>query len=151
MYRTLYIFIFVAFVSLSLTAQESKTPKRTAIDIAQKQTEMLTRELDITDSILRDTLFKVHLKYAKLRYYSNTRSEALQCMQQLLEELKNILPAELYEQFMNRQIDGSPRSPHNPCNWLAPKRHHNVSPASPQHEEDNTPPSTPEHQPQDHQ
>ena len=66
-------------------------PRRTAEDIARKQTEMLVRELNIQDSIIRDTLFHLHLKYAYKREISNTRAEAMQYMQEINTELQNIL------------------------------------------------------------
>ena len=123
MMRYLLIFTFIV-VALLATAQHHH-PQRTATDIARKQTEMLVRELQITDSVLRDTLFRMHLKYAEKRQSENyTRADVLQCMLLMQEELKNILPAELYETFMNRQLNHEPRSPQNPCNWIAPHPHH---------------------------
>ena len=78
-------------VVLPLAAQDYH-PQRTAADIARKQTEMLVRELDITDSVLRDTLFRMHLKYAlKRQDESYTRADILKCMQLIQEELKSIL------------------------------------------------------------
>ena len=123
MMRYLLIFTFIV-VALLATAQHHH-PQRTATDIARKQTEMLVRELEITDSVLRDTLFRMHLKYAEKRQSENyTRADVLQCMLLMQEELKNILPTELYEAFMNRQLNHEPRSPQNPCNWIAPHPHH---------------------------
>ena len=123
MMRRFFIFSFIV-VALLATAQHHH-PQRTAIDIARKQTEMLVRELQITDSVLRDTLFRMHLKYAeKFRSKDYTRADVLQCMLLMQEELKNILPTELYETFMNRQLNHEPRAPQNPCNWIAPHPHH---------------------------
>ena len=119
-------FFIVSFIVVALLAlAQNHHPQRTATDIARKQTEMLVRELEITDSVLRDTLFRMHLKYAEKRQSENyTRADVLQCMLLMQEELKNILPAELYEAFMNRQLNHEPRSPQNPCNWIAPHPHH---------------------------
>ena len=119
-------FFIVSFIVVALLAlAQNHHPQRTATDIARKQTEMLVRELQITDSVLRDTLFRMHLKYAEKRQSENyTRADVLQCMLLMQEELKNILPAELYETFMNRQLNHEPRSPQNPCNWIAPHPHH---------------------------
>ena len=121
--RYLLIFTFIV-VALLATAQHHH-PQRTAIDIARKQTEMLVRELQITDSVLRDTLFRMHLKYAeKFRSKDYTRADVMQYMLLMQEELKNILPTEIYEAFMNRQLNHEPRAPQNPSNWNAPHPYH---------------------------
>ena len=148
MMRTIYIFCFM-MVILPLAAQDYH-PQRTAADIARKQTEMLVRELDITDSVLRDTLFRMHLKYAlKRQDESYTRADILKCMQLIQEELKSILSTEQYEAFMNRQLNHEPRSPQTPCNWISPHPHHDGA-APPPHGAHNMPPPPPGHLPPDH-
>ena len=141
-------FFIVSFIVVALLAlAQNHHPQRTATDIARKQTEMLVRELEITDSVLRDTLFRMHLKYAEKRQSENyTRADVLQCMLLMQEELKNILPAELYETFMNRQLNHEPRSPQNPCNWIAPHPHHGERAPLPQKKPDMPPPPS-EHLP----
>ena len=142
-----YLLIFTFIVVALLAVAQHHHPRRTATDIARKQTEMLVRELQITDSVLRDTLFRMHLKYAEKRQSENyTRADVLQCMLLMQEELKNILPTELYEAFMNRQLNHEPRAPQNPCNWIAPHPHHGerVPQAS---EAPDMPPPPSEHQP----
>ena len=134
---------------VGISAQDHH-PRRTAADIARKQTEMLVRELHITDSVMRDTLFRIHLKYAEKRNAENcTRADAMECMLLIHEELKQILSPEQYEAFMNRQLDHQPRSPQTPCNWIAPHHLHGTPP--PMHEGELIPPPTPAHQPADHQ
>lgn len=131
-----------------MMAQESKVPQRTPADIAHKQTEMLIRELDIQDTVLQDTLFNLHLKYAQLCHQPITRSEALQSMQMLIEELKNLLSPEQYERLMSRQINGTPRSP-QPCKWIGPaQRGHGELPPPPPGAPDMPPPPL-ENQPAD--
>ena len=147
MIRSFYISLVLLALSLSMVAQKSVQPRRTAADIAKKQTEMLVRELNITDSVLRDILFHMHLKYATLRDISNTRNEAIQRMIQMQEELKHILSPEQFAAFMNRQVEHHPRTPHHPCNLVVP--HHDTAPSS-AHKEHDTLPQPPEHQPQDH-
>ena len=100
MLRFLYIVVLLAFVAVSVLAQESRIPQRTPIDIARKQTEMLIRELDIHDSLMRDTLYKMHLKYARLQFHSTSRDEAGKTLQFLFEELKNILTSALSIAYM---------------------------------------------------
>ena len=94
----------------------SRHPKRTNEDIARKQTEMLIRELNIQDSLVRDTLFRMHLKFARKRAQSNTRAEAMQYMQEANAELQQILTPEQYLLFMNQQINHSPHFPKAPHN-----------------------------------
>ena len=112
----------VLFISLLLLAsfltflRAQERPQRTPEDIALKQTEMLMRELEIQDSVVRDTLFRMHLKFAQKRAISNTRAEALQYMQEANMELQQILTPEQYQQYMNQQVNYAPhrhRAPHN--------------------------------------
>lgn len=144
MIRIYCILIVILLMAVALGAQEQLHPHRTAADIASKQTEMLIRELNITDSVLRDTLYRMHLKYAELRTISNTRNEAMQRMIQMQEELKNILSPEQFEAFMNRQLNHNPRSPQRPCNWIAP---HPVDTQFPSHAVPDMPPPPPTHLP----
>ena len=96
--------------------QAQRYPQRTPEDIARKQTEMLVRELGIQDSIVRDTLYRMHLKYAQKRAISNTRAEAMIYMQEANEELKQILTPEQYQQFMDQQVNHAPHHPRSPYN-----------------------------------
>lgn len=107
------------FVCLSISAQSNHNPKRTPIDIAYKQTEMLVRELNITDSLLRDQLFNIHFKYALLRSENNTRADILHMMQQIINDLQHILTPEQFTHFMNSRVNHLPRftqSSHNHIN-----------------------------------
>lgn len=97
MKRILFILILSSFV-LGVHAQEKRShPQRTPADIARKQTEMLVRELNITDSVQRDTLYRMHLKYANMRSQHCTRADNLNLMMAIQEELKNILSPEQFE------------------------------------------------------
>lgn len=66
-----------------------------------KQTEMLVRDLDIRDSLLRDTIYRVHLRYARRRDQATTRMEAVECINRLLMELKGILSPSQYERLQS--------------------------------------------------
>ena len=116
-----YFVLIVVFICVGakLFAQY---PRRTAEDIARKQTEMLVRELSIQDSIIRDTLYHLHLKYARKREVSNTRAEAMQYMQEINAELQNILTTEQYQRFMNQQVNYDPHRPHKPYNSIIPHK-----------------------------
>jgi hypothetical protein len=114
-----YLLIISLFLQVLLVqAQHTNHPQRTVEDIARKQTEMLVRELGIKDSITRERIFHLHLKFARKRQVSNTRAEALQYIQEANAELQQILTPEQYEQFMHQQINHNPHRPHNPCNRI---------------------------------
>lgn len=101
----------LAICSLCRAQKDASLPQMTPEESAIKHTEMLVRELNIRDSVQRDTLYRLNLKYARLRAVSNTRAENLQRLQQLTDELQHILTPEQFTQFMNRQVDPSPRHP----------------------------------------
>ena len=95
----------LAFYTMAYAQQSDEyNVRRTPEIIANKQTEMMVRELGITDSLMRDTLYRMHLKFARQREISNTRFEEAQRMQQVLAELKAILPPEKYNAFINKQV-----------------------------------------------
>lgn len=118
MKNLLYIVLF-ALVAPAATLFAQHHPQRTPEDIASKQTEMLVRELNIQDSLVRDTLYRMHLKFATKRAVSNTRAEAMQYMQEANIELQQILTPEQYQQFMNQQVNHTPHSPRPHYNRIA--------------------------------
>jgi hypothetical protein len=128
MMRIVFILLIISF-TLVAKAQVNSHPQRSAADIAHKQTEMLVRELNITDSTTRDTLYRMHLKYAKKRTTLSNRDEILECMRNIQEELSHILTPAQYNAFMKLRLNQGPRSPQNSCNWLAPQQQV-VTPAS---------------------
>ena len=85
----------ISFILLSLLfagglwAQEpvSERPQRTPEEEALTQTTRLVRELSITDSVRFDTIYKMHLKYARLRQRGLTRAENMQRLQDIYAEL----------------------------------------------------------------
>lgn len=107
-------FLFViALLSGVVTAQEpvnEARPQRTPQEEALKQTVRLTRELGIRDSIRFDTIYRMHLKYAKVRQKGLTRAENMERMIAIHGELKNLLTPEEFEQFMNHPAE-QPRRP----------------------------------------
>ena len=109
-------FALPSFAAPQAPSSESSTytPQRTPEEIARKQTEMLVRDLEIKDSLQIDTIFRIHLRYARLRQVSNTRAEHLERVQQMYNELRQVLTQEQYEQFMNQQLE-SPRRPQPVC------------------------------------
>lgn len=104
-----------------LWAQEpAERPQRTPEEEALKQTTRLVRELNIQDSVRIDTIYRMHLKYARFRQKGLTRAENMERMQAIYAELKHLLTAEEFEQFMNHPAE-QPRRPRG-ANVVAPER-----------------------------
>lgn len=95
-----------------MMAQEpvSDRPQRTPEDEALKQTVRLVRELDIKDSVRFDTIYKMHLKYARVRQKGLTRAQEMERMQAIYDELKTLLTEKEFDQFMNHPVE-QPRRP----------------------------------------
>ena len=142
------LFYILLFIGVTTTLWAQNYPHRTAEDIASKQTEMLVRELNIHDSVVRDTLYRMHLKFAHKREISNTHAEALQYMQEANEELKNILTPEQYQQFMDQQVNHEPHHPKSPYNRFTMPLIDSLPPPPPG--APNMPPPPPGNQPSGH-
>ena len=87
----------------SVSAQEpvsQSRPQRTPEEEALKQTTRLVRELGISDSVRIDTIYRMHLKYARFRQKGLTRAENMQRMQSIYDELKLLLTPEEFEPTM---------------------------------------------------
>ena len=95
------IWLVLAMVGHVAYGQESPVPRRTAEERAMKQTEMLIRDLSISDSVLRDTIYQVHLRYVRRREQARNRQEAVECINRLLAELKCILTPLQYERLQS--------------------------------------------------
>ncbi len=104
------VLVLVLFgMAAGLWSQTFPAPRRTAEEEARKQTGMMVRELSLNDSVQIDTLYRLHLKYARLRRRSNTRQEELNRLVLFSDELKGILTPEQYNRFMSVQVDSLPR------------------------------------------
>ena len=119
------VLLVLSFVAVcSLFAQEPPKchhqPERTPEMIAGKQTELMVRELNITDSVQRQQLYDFHLKYARLRTDSTTRREQFNRMQAMNAELETILTPEQFNRFMDKQIEPSRHHP-NPMFGPGPR------------------------------
>lgn len=100
--KIVILFLLVGVCTVLLKAQPPFF--RTAEEEAEKQTEMMQHELELSQE-QRDTVYKINLKYAKARRISNTRAEMLARLNQKTEELKGVLTKEQYHQYMNCQLD----------------------------------------------
>ena len=104
-------------------------PQRTPEEEALKQTMRLVRELSISDSVRIDTIYKMHLKYARSRQQGLTRAENLARLQAIYKELELLLTPEEFEQFMNHPAE-QPRRPRG-ANFVAPKEFQRAEPNEP--------------------
>ena len=89
MFKKLSFILFIALMSGGLWAQEpaGERPQRTPEEEALTQTTRLVRELGIHDSVRIDTIYRMHLKYAKYRQKGLTRAENMERMQAIYDEL----------------------------------------------------------------
>ena len=112
MIKRLFIILSIALSAGLIMAQEpvSDRPQRTPEDEAIKQTVRLVRELDIKDSVRFDTLYKMHLKYARVRQKGLTRAQEMERMNAIYAELKRLLTEKEFDQFMNHPVE-QPRRP----------------------------------------
>jgi hypothetical protein len=122
-----------------MLAQEPvrERPQRTPEEEAMKQTMRLQRELGIRDSVRIDTLYRMHLKYARIRQKGLTRAENMERMQSIYYELKQLLTPDEFERFMNHPAE-QPRRPRG-ANVVQQK-------ATPSGEDPNKPTLREEHQ-----
>ena len=120
--KRISFFLFSALLAGYMWAQEpvNQRPQRTPEEEALTQTMRLTRELGIRDSARIDTIYKMHLKYARFRQKGLSRAENMERMQAIYAELKLLLTPEEFEQFMNHPAE-QPRRPHG-ANVLTPAR-----------------------------
>lgn len=113
----------MVLLSVGLWAQEAEPesrPQRTPEEEAIKQTTRLVRELGIKDSVRIDTIYRMHLKYARFRQKGLTRAENMERMNAIHTELKLLLTEEEFERFMNHPAE-QPRHPRG-ANVLVPNK-----------------------------
>ncbi len=111
MLKKLFSIVCATLVAGMLLAQEQNVrPQRTPEEEASKQTERLVRELGIKDSVRIDTIYRMHLKYARIRQKGLTRAENMERMQSIYNELKQLLTPDEFERFMNHPVE-QPRRP----------------------------------------
>ena len=129
MKRFFFSFLIAAMFGGMVMAQELSRPQRTPEEEAQKQTERLVRELGIQDSVRIDTIYRMHLKYARVRQKGLTRAENMERMQAIYAELQDLLTPEEFEQFMNHPAE-QPRRPRG-ANFVAPREIRQLAPNEP--------------------
>ena len=118
--RIYYCLLAVALIVGALWAQEAvNRPQRTPEEEALTQTTRLVRELNISDSVRIDTIYRMHLKYARIRQKGLSRAENMLRLQNIYDELRQLLTPEEFERFMNHPAE-RPRRPHGAANVQAP-------------------------------
>ncbi len=85
-----------------LVAQPPKHVQRTPEQEAAKHTEMMKRDLQLSEEQV-DTIYRLNLKYAKLRRLASSREALFQNLDNKRQELKNLLTPSQYEQYINQQ------------------------------------------------
>lgn len=141
MLKKLFSIVCATLVAGFMFAQEQHVrPQRTPEEEASKQTERLVRELGIKDSVRIDTIYRMHLKYARIRQKGLTRAENMDRMQSIYNELKQLLTPDEFERFMNHPAE-QPRRPRG-ANVVQQK-------ATPSGEDPNKPTQREEFQPAD--
>ena len=121
MIKRLSVFLFAALSCGWIMAQEPvERPQRTPEEEALSQTTRLIRELGIKDSVRIDTIYKMHLKYARFRQKGLTRAENMERMQAIYGELQHLLTPAEFERFMNHPAE-QPRRPRG-AQVLVPNR-----------------------------
>lgn len=124
MFKKIIPILCGALIGGSVMAQESDhRPQRTPEEEAVKQTTRLVRELGIMDSSRIDTIYQMHLRYARLRQKGMTRAENLERMQSIHKDLKSLLTPEEFERFMNHPAE-QPRRPHGAQQTLSTPTSH---------------------------
>ncbi len=145
MSRKMFIFTFL-FAGAFMAFGQSPYIRRTPEEMARKQTEMLVRDLGITDTLVRDTIYEVHLRFARMRHPNPTPEEVVQYRDSLSQALRGILTPGQYRLFLNSRNKPNPRYPQPPVNRF--KCHPNDScmqspPSGTPHGAPNTPPPPP--------
>ena len=104
------LFVCAAMCGVMMAQPSQSRPQRTPEEEALKQTTRLIRELGIKDSVRIDTIYRMHLKYARFRQKGMTRAENIQRMLSIQDELQVLLTPAEYERFMNHPVE-QPRRP----------------------------------------
>lgn len=121
MRKHVFVSILCLFFCASIMAQTpaEDRPHRTPEEEALTQTTRLVRELNISDSVRVDTIYRMHLKYARIRQKGLSRAENMLRLQNIYDELRQLLTPEEFERFMNHPAE-RPRRPHGAANVQAP-------------------------------
>ncbi len=104
------LFMLGIMLCFDTYAQEPCYPKRTPEEEAAKHTEMMKRNLNLTENQI-DTVYTINLYYAQLRRTANSRNEIMKFLQDLNAKLRNILTDEQYQKHLQLQKEHRPKRP----------------------------------------
>ncbi len=106
--RIVYL-LFALLGGISLMAQQAEgKPQRTPQQIAERQTERLQRDVNLTEQ-QRDTVYAIHLKYAERRRENEDRSHVMIRMDSLREDLKGVLTDEQFKLLQQKRRETGPQ------------------------------------------
>lgn len=108
--KTRFVYLlFALFGGISLMAQQAEgKPQRTPQQIAERQTERLQRDVNLTEQ-QRDTVYAIHLKYAERRRENEDRSHVMIRMDSLREDLKGVLTDEQFKLLQQKRRETGPQ------------------------------------------
>ena len=107
------LLIVLLLVASFVLAQQDTQPRRTPEEVAQKQTERLQRDLELTQE-QRDTIYRIHLKYALMRKPDEDREIVAQRIQKMKSELVDMLTPEQKDLFMVKMREYGPKRQSTP-------------------------------------
>lgn len=108
--KTRFVYLLFALLGgISLMAQQAEgKPQRTPQQIAERQTERLQRDVNLTEQ-QRDTVYAIHLKYAERRRENEDRSHVMIRMDSLREDLKGVLTDEQFKLLQQKRRETGPQ------------------------------------------
>ncbi len=101
----------VACVAQTMQLVPCPHPERTPQQEAEKHTEVMARRLQLSAWQV-DTVYAIHLKYARLRRKAACRTDMIQFLEKMNQELRNVLTETQYEQYITHQRDHRPKRPY---------------------------------------
>lgn len=110
MKKHLFTILLLPLSLFSAHAQEASRSNRTPEQIAEKQTERLQRDLELTDA-QRDSIYLIHLRYARLRRPTDTQDTIRHRISLLRDEIKRTLTPEQCKHLADKQEEGPRRKP----------------------------------------
>lgn len=107
--KRIYIFAICLTMAFAVAAQEEmRRPQRTPEQMADKQTEMMQRDLNLTQE-QRDTVSSILLKYARMYKVNEDRDVRMLRMEFMQKELQQVLTEEQFLIYMQKVRDRGPR------------------------------------------
>lgn len=107
--KRFYIFaICLVFAIMAAAQEDTRRPQRTPEQMAEKQTEMMQRDLSLTQT-QRDTVSSILLKYARMYKANEDRDVRMIRMEFMQKELQQVLSEEQFSLYMEKVRDRGPK------------------------------------------